>query len=1049
MTNYKESKIWLKLERECKEKKELVNIEKLCDDAIELMKTVRDTFSTYTLHDERHISNVIFLMEQLLGSNGIKKLSIGECTMLLLIACYHDIGMCYTKEQKEREINSKRFDSYLEENPRDFVGVKKSKESQRKIPEDIQQKYFRRIHHLRINELLPEDWEVESARRDYVIEICESHGKDIEDVVAQLSYDKFRETDCILCAILLRLADILDFDSSRTPDILYTFQKISEASDLMADVEWKKHKSSKGFKFLEREKSLVFDAVCESMQEEYEITSFLDYIDSELDKAASILEKYGQEKWKLLWIPKKIEKNIERRGYQAGEYCLSLQADNVLQLLVGDDLYSLDSTFIRELLQNSFDAVRARKMLDYSWNMDGQISVSDWIDNEGFQWFRIDDNGIGMTEQMIMNYFLKVGNSYYQSDEFKKSSYENKHHYIFHPISQFGIGILSCFLVGDRMEVSTRHYNSGKAIRFTMNGIKGYYSIAVEEKGDKGTPMPCRNVKDCDIYRQNTGTSIAIRIKEYLSESVVTYLKRYVCFPDVQVYYKNDFETMKLPTQQDLLQYASKIQNIEIPFSEQIINAMRDKLPETVWEEKPCFSVKCKSLYELMKLPDINGIDFIMSIKGKRAELWPIHIDQFEIRRTLVDTISITKNRIDINFYYQVSCYNSDIWCQISLEKMWQEYSTKNEFTKLCADMITNGDDLKRIDYTDPESREIVDKLIYISELIKVDETRFSESIPFSTNTELELLLDNIILPRCEKGGAFVDNHIIEKSYDGIRFEVAKENDVYDDESYFRYAVLLLSGEFQPRLGVSRENIKYYPIKAASYIELLGTMINHTELSCYFPSYYGEMEFGQFIDLINEPNIYACLEKQLDVRYDVKIKDIKEKISLCEEYELVRVFNFGDIFGVGYYQERFHFLGILLRAFLQKEYEIGWKMNENNAREYFITGLRKTEITEAEKALLPMTFVKSIDGDNEILTEEYVMGRSTLNANHPFSIWLVKNAKALIKKYNRLWKKIRVDICKLDSIRLITAVNHFLDEIERRENISIPESVRLKDRDFM
>lgn len=1049
MKNYKEGKIWTKLRKECKEKKELVNIEKLCDDAIELMKTARDTFPTYTLHDEMHISNVIFLMEQLLGSNGIKKLSIGECAMLLLVACYHDIGMCYTKEQKEKEIKSKRFHDYLEENPKDFVEVKKSMESEHKIPEDIQLNYFRRIHHLRINELLPEDWEGESARRDYVIEICESHGKNIEDVVAQLSYDKFRETDCILCAILLRLADVLDFDSSRAPDILYKFQNIPEASDVMADVEWKKHQSSKGFKFLEREKSLVFGAVCESMQEEYEVTSFLDYIDSELDKAASILVKYGQEKWKSLWIPKKIERNIERRGYQAGEYCLSLQADNVLQLLVGDDLYSSDSTFIRELLQNSFDAVRARKMLDYCWNKDGQIVVSDWIDEEGFQWFRIDDNGIGMTEQMIMNFFLKVGNSYYQSDEFKKSSYENKHHNTFHPISQFGIGILSCFLVGDRMEVSTRHYNSGKAIRFTMNGIKGYYSIAEEEKGDKGTPMPCRNVKDCDTYRQNTGTSIAIRIKEYLSESVVTYLKRYVCFPDVQVYYQNDFEILKLPTQQDLLQYANKIQNIEIPFSEQLINEMSDKLPEIVWEEKPCFSVKCKSLYGLMELPDINGIDFIMSIKGKRAVLSPIHIDQFEIRRTLVNTISISKKKIDINFYYQVSCYNSDTRWQISLEKMWQEYSTKNEFTKSCAEMIINGDDLERIDYLDPENREIVDKLICISALRNVDGIRFSESIPFSTNTDLELLLDNIILPRCNRGGAIGDNHLIEKSYDGIRFEVAKENDVYDDESYFRYTALLLSGEFQPRLGVSRENIKYYPIKAASYIELLGMMINNTELSCYFPSYYGRMEFGQFIDLINEPEICACLEKQLDVRYNVKIKDIKEKISLCEEKEWVQVFNFEDIFGLGYYQERYHFLGILLRAFLQKEYEIGWKMNEYNAREYFITDFRKSEITEAEKSLLPMTFVKSIDGDSEILTEENVEERSTLNADHPFSMWLVKNAKVLVKKYNRLWKKIRVDICKLDSIRLITAVNQFLDEIEKREKISIPENVRLTDSDFI
>ena len=81
---------------------------------------------------------------------------------------------------------------------------------------------------------------------------------------------------------------------------------------------------------------------------------------------------------------------------------------------MGDDLYSSDATFIRELLQNALDAVRARRAVDYRWNWEeeNQIIVSGWSDKEENQWFRIDDSGIGMDEPAIMNYFLRVGRSY-------------------------------------------------------------------------------------------------------------------------------------------------------------------------------------------------------------------------------------------------------------------------------------------------------------------------------------------------------------------------------------------------------------------------------------------------------------------------------------------------------------------------------------------------------------------------------------------------------------------------------------------------------------
>lgn len=1051
MKDYKASKLWAKLIKECKSATDLAHLEKLCDDAFALMKTVRDTFPTYTLHDETHLNNVILLIEQLLGNKGIKQLSSGECAMLLLAACYHDIGMCYSPEQKQTELTSNRFRDYLDQNPGEFLKIEKTADSDNTIPEDVQLNYFRKIHHLRIRELLPANLGTDLIRRDYLVKICESHGQDIENVFADLPYDSFRDTDCILCSLLLRLADILDFDSSRTPEILYNFQNIKNAKDPFANVEWVKHLRAKGFKFSDsKDRTVVFGAVCENMQEENDISRFLDYIDVELEKSQVILGKYGHERWRTFQLPSNIDRNIERKGYQTGEYCLTLQADNVLQMLVGDDLYTSDATFIRELLQNSMDAIRARRMLDYPWSEKnrGQITISDWIDEEGFQWFRIDDTGIGMTEQMIMKYFLKVGNSYYQSDEFKKMQYENSKHHGFSPISQYGIGILSCFLVGDKMEISTRHYNSGKGIRFTMNGIRGYYSIAEEEKGDKGTPMPACDINGSGTFRQEAGTSIAIRIKETLPKNIMSYLKRYICFPDIRISYQNSWETIMFPTQDEILSIARKVKNHSIPFPDSFLQEMHEKIPETQNWDSPYIHLQCKTFNEMLGSPYINGADILISIKDSAHQYHNIIIDGISVTRSIEPRLNITKNGIDVTLSYRFTIH--DRFDIITPRHLWNKYCNKNKLTKTWEAKIKQGLQSDEINALDKETKEIVENLTSIQKMIEQEKINVHAFIPFSYDSCLETLFKEHILARCAIDTNIVDNHRIEKAYDGIVVDAGSEEEFYDEHRYFRFTVLLLSGEFQPKLGLNREQVKYYPPKAACYIELLGRMIGHSEFSCHYPLCYTRMEFSQLMELINDPTLYARLEQVLEIHYGEKIADLPALLTSSKSKEKIQVATFSEIFEVQYWGVRYYFLSYLLRAILQIKFEICWDMNRNGHPEYFITGIRNTEITETEQKFLPMTFVKSFKGNTTKLTEDEIITRQALNADHPFSVWLLKNAVKLSQKQPRLWAKIREDICRLPARQMIASVNLFLKEIEKRERfIEIPENVWLKEEDFI
>lgn len=1053
---YQDSILWKKLQDNCKDDRELGNIRDMCDRAIVLVKTIRDTFPDYTLHDEMHICNVIKWMEQILDDSGIEKLSDGECATLILAACYHDIGMCYTEEHRNRELRSHYFTDYLEKNPKAYLSVKRSREAGREIPREIQIEYFRSRHPQRVDELLPEKWEINLVRRDTLAVICKSHGEKIDDRKDQLLYDEYLETDHIMCAILLRLADVLDFDMSRAPQDLYEFQKIDTTGNPSAGTEWKKHQGSRGFRFTPEHKRLVYRAVCDNMQDEYTIIKFLDYVDEELRTCRSKIKQYGHTRWQGIEIPERTERYIERRGYQSGEYHLTLEADNVLDLLVGDGLYSEDVTFIRELMQNALDAVRARRMIDsrYNWEEKNQIVLSDWIDERGDQWFRIDDFGIGMDENTILNYFLRVGRSYYQSDEFRKLMYDNKSHYDFAPISRFGIGILSCFLKGDQMEVSTRHYSSGKGVRFSMQGTRGYYNLAAEEKGDRGTPMPCIDTDETENFRQAVGTSIAVRINESLLESIGSSIKSYLCYPDISVCYKNGTESNTFPTERELMEFVRKTKELRIPFPEEVLCELNMKMPQIIWEETPAICMKCVPLDELSGSSFISGADFKIDIAGKYKLLRTVEINGVEIRLNLVKRMAVTRSAIRVQLVYESVCSSRNAVMELS--EFALQYRDRNDMVRRYADKFDRNekleDVLKEISSEDQkiEIREIYENLETFSEILNLDGVHLETFIPFSMDDDLKEAMEKYILPRCDSGAQYIDNNRIDEVYNGICIKKTWQNSYGLEESWFEYTVLLLSGDFCPMLGISRESVRYFPVKAAGYIELTGMQISNGGLSCKYPAFYRNMEYGEFAELLDDVEFCSKAERMLECKYGVSIQDMKERVASSSGKNEIQITDFDDIFdSYGFERPSYYFLNIFQRVLLQKEFDICWDLNQNGAMEYYITGIRKTSISETEKVFLPLTFVPSSGRNPECLTYAHSIGRCTLNASHPFSVWLMKEAEFLSKRHKSLWKKIRENICRLESEDMITEVNNFLREIQKRENISIPDDVWIKEDDFI
>ncbi len=119
---------------------------------------------------------------------------------------------------------------------------------------------------------------------------------------------------------------------------------------------------------------------------------------------------------------------------------------------MGVQLYRDQRVFVRELLQNALDACRVSQITaeKRGGNYTGSIHCALRNTADGEQILEVSDRGSGMTKAIIGDFFMRVGRSYYHSFAFRRRQLG------FEPISQFGIGILSCFMNADRIEVETR-----------------------------------------------------------------------------------------------------------------------------------------------------------------------------------------------------------------------------------------------------------------------------------------------------------------------------------------------------------------------------------------------------------------------------------------------------------------------------------------------------------------------------------------------------------------------------------------------------------------
>ncbi len=158
--------------------------------------------------------------------------------------------------------------------------------------------YIRTTHSSRARKIISDYWAGKIVYQDTdltedLAAICLSHNESYTYLLNMESL-KICDQDTYLCipfvATLLRLADIMDFDPKRTPQVLFSHLAVKNPVSLN---EWKKHQSINAWTI--SSKKLVFSAQCEHPAIEASILSFCDQIDSELRNGTVILSNLSDE----------------------------------------------------------------------------------------------------------------------------------------------------------------------------------------------------------------------------------------------------------------------------------------------------------------------------------------------------------------------------------------------------------------------------------------------------------------------------------------------------------------------------------------------------------------------------------------------------------------------------------------------------------------------------------------------------------------------------------------------------------------------------------
>jgi hypothetical protein len=425
-------------------------------------------FPYYTPHDFSHSLNVEDHLNWVIPDSVKERMAAEEIFFLIIAAWMHDWGMVGSpgeEPQKIREEHHLRTEKYFEE---------------------MYDKLF-----------------LSEKEGQIIGRICRGHTKEDlfkEDYNPVIFGNNVKIRRRFLSA-LLRIADECDITHNRTPEIIYFSLNPTGKSE----EEFKKHMAITGIGQLDPKQKYKIDisAIARDPKGAKTLRDVRDKIQNELNSVKGIL---AQESITL----DIVELKLETKGFIDRPIGFEVDRKKIVDLLIGEHLYANSDVAIRELAQNAIDSCKAMKTI----NPQAILKI---VLRKNENTIEVEDDGVGMDYATAKKFLSVIGTSYYKTEDFKELIKGEK----FEPISKFGIGILSCFLISNGIVIETKREGQ-EPCKFTIS------SLDEDWRYEKGS-------------LEKSGTKIVLNLNdEGRKIDLLQSLKRYIVASDIPIFYQDN-----------------------------------------------------------------------------------------------------------------------------------------------------------------------------------------------------------------------------------------------------------------------------------------------------------------------------------------------------------------------------------------------------------------------------------------------------------------------------------------------------------------------------
>lgn len=347
-------------------------------------------FSEYTKHGPEHTAAIIASYDWLIEDEQKEHLTHADYLFLVLASSLHDLGM-FVSSDEYRNRDQAKIDAFADKlsesrDGRAFLSA---------IPRDfpfreqvIYEEFVRQHHARRIRDAIMGDRTefgdvsvvsgflqtalsgLTAKGREELAIICESHHKsNIEDLTTYKTKSVHGQSPDAqinmqaLC-ILLRAADVLQIGTGRTPSIGFS---LVNPTNPISQLHWTKEmgvtrvlgqlvKSQTVDGVAERK--VFIDGYFDEAQPFFALMNHLKFVNQELQKCvrwSRAAQKEGVD-YIFKWTGVDYS-NVETKGFVPQEFSFKIDREKILKLLVGHTLYNDSRVVLRELVQNSLDAV--------------------------------------------------------------------------------------------------------------------------------------------------------------------------------------------------------------------------------------------------------------------------------------------------------------------------------------------------------------------------------------------------------------------------------------------------------------------------------------------------------------------------------------------------------------------------------------------------------------------------------------------------------------------------------------------------------------------